>query len=240
MIDPIKQFFIFSLEFKVYWLAPIVAVDQKVCINVSLHEFSSDVSIVFFPSLNWFRKVATYLQSFSKSVKATGSFFLASFAKLLYFFSLYLWILFNNMNSNEVLDCVLLLFDYSCGFTLYKFYFKRVFFCFILNFDLIPIFIRKIYALTFNYIQTQGGLEHWETSVQLSMSQQHWKRSPWSPHHQKTRSTTTSGGLVSSVWPTYDLSIYNHFSIRCALRLKQTAFSPRQLDRIYMICVWYI
>lgn len=123
-----KEFFIFSLEFKVYWQAPIVAVDQKVCINVSLHEFSSDVSIVFFPSLNWFRKVATYLQSFSKSVKATGSFFLASFAKLLDFFSLYLWILFNNMNSNEILDCVLLLFDYSCGFTLYKFYFKRVFF----------------------------------------------------------------------------------------------------------------
>lgn len=81
-----KEFFIFSPEFKVYWLAPIVAVDQKVCINVSLHEFSSDVSIVFFPSLNWFRKVATYLQSFSKSVKATGSFFLASFAKLLDFF----------------------------------------------------------------------------------------------------------------------------------------------------------
>lgn len=47
------------------------------------------------------------------------------------------------MNSNEVLDCVLLLFDYSCGFTLYKFYFKRVFFCFILNFDLIPILLEK-------------------------------------------------------------------------------------------------
>lgn len=64
------------------------------------------------------------------------------------------------MNSNQVLDGVLLLFDYLCGFSLYKFYFKRVFICFILNFDLIPIFIRKIYALTFNYIQTQGGLEH--------------------------------------------------------------------------------
>lgn len=177
-------------------------------------------------------------KSFSKSVKTTGTCFLASVAKLLYFFSLYLWILFNNMNSNQVLDGVLLLFDYLCGFSLYKFYFKRVFFCFILNFDLIPIFIRKIYALTFNYIQTQGGLEHWETSVQLSMSQQHWKRCSWSPRHQKTRSTTTSGGLVSSVWPTYDLSIYNHFSIRCALRLKKkTAFSPRQLDRIYLIYV---
>lgn len=143
------------------------------------------------------------------------------------------------MNSNEVLDCVLLLFDYSCGFTLYKFFSKG---CFLFHFEFWfnSHFIRKIYALTFNYIQTQGGLEHWETSVQLSMSQQHWKRSPWSPHHQKTRSTTTSGGLVSSVWPTYDLSIYNHFSIRCALRLKQTAFSPRQLDRIYLIYVWYI
>lgn len=32
--------------------------------------------------------------------------------------------------------------------------------CFLFYFDLIPIFIRKIYALTFNYIQTQGGLEH--------------------------------------------------------------------------------
>lgn len=239
MIDLIKEFFIFSLEFKVYWLAPIVAVDQKVCINVSLHEFSSDVSIVFFPSLNWFRKVATYLQSFSKSVKATGSFFLASFAKLLDFFlsisEFYLttwiqmkfWIVF----YYYLIICV--------GLPCVSFISKGVF-SFILNFDLIPIFIRKIYALTFNYIQTQGGLEHWETSVQLSMSQQHWKRSPWSPHHQKTRSTTTSGGLVSSVWPTYDLSIYNHFSIRCALRLKQTAFSPRQLDRIYLIYVWYI
>lgn len=239
MIDLIKEFFIFSLEFKVYWLAPIVAVDQKVCINVSLHEFSSDVSIVFFPSLNWFKKVATYLQSFSKSVKATGSFFLASFAKLLDFFlsisEFYLttwiqmkfWIVF----YYYLIICV--------GLPCVSFISKGVS-SFILNFDLIPIFIRKIYALTFNYIQTQGGLEHWETSVQLSMSQQHWKRCPWSPHHQKTRSTTTSGGLVSSVWPTYDLSIYNHFSIRCALRLKQTAFSPRQLDRIYLIYVWYI
>lgn len=46
------------------------------------------------------------------------------------------------------------------GLPCISFYFKRVFFCFILNFYLIPIFIRKIYALTFNYIQTQGGLEH--------------------------------------------------------------------------------
>lgn len=132
MIDLIKEFFIFSLEFKVYWLAPIVAVDQKVCVNVSLHEFSSDVSIVFFPSLNWFRKVATYLQSFSKSVKATGSFFLASFAKLLDFFSLYLWILFNNMNSNEVLDCVLLLFDYCVGLPCISFISKG---CFLFHFE---------------------------------------------------------------------------------------------------------
>lgn len=239
MIDLIKEFFIFSLEFKVYWLAPIVAVDRKVCINVSLHEFSSDVSIVFFPSWTDSGKWQLIYNPFLNQLKQLEVFFLLVLPNFLTF-SLYLWILFNNMNSNEVLDCVLLLFDYSCGFTLYKFYFKRVFFCFILNFDLIPIFIRKIYALTFNYIQTQGGLEHWETSVQLSMSQQHWKRSPWSPHHQKTRSTTTSGGLVSSVWPTYNLSIYNHFSIRCALRLKQTAFSPRQLDRIYLIYVWYI
>lgn len=128
MIDLIKEFFIFYLEFKVYWLAPIVAVDQKVCINVSLHEFSSDVSIVFFPSLTDSGKWQLTYNPFLNQLKQLEVFFLASFAKLLDFFSLYLWILFNNMNSNEVLDCVLLLFDYSCGFTLYKFYFKRVFF----------------------------------------------------------------------------------------------------------------
>lgn len=128
MIDLIKEFFIFYLEFKVYWLAPIVAVDRKVCINVSLHEFSSDVSIVFFPSLTDSGKWQLTYNPFLNQLKQLEVFFLASFAKLLDFFSLYLWILFNNMNSNEVLDCVLLLFDYSCGFTLYKFYFKRVFF----------------------------------------------------------------------------------------------------------------
>lgn len=239
MIDLIKEFFIFSLEFKVYWLAPIVAVDQKVCINVSLHEFSSDVSIVFFPSLTDLGKWQLIYNPFLNQLKQLEVIFLASFAKLLDFFlsisEFYLttwiqmkfWIVF----YYYLIICV--------GLPCVSFISKGVF-SFILNFDLIPIFIRKIYALTFNYIQTQGGLEHWETSVQLSMSQQHWKRCPWSPHHQKTRSTTTSGGLVSSVWPTYDLSIYNHFSIRCALRLKQTAFSPRQLDRIYLIYVWYI
>lgn len=81
-----KEFFIFSLEFKVYWLAPIVAVDQKVCINVSLHEFSSDVSIVFFPSLTDSGKWQLTYNPFLNQLKQLEVFFLASFAKLLDFF----------------------------------------------------------------------------------------------------------------------------------------------------------
>lgn len=130
MIDLIKEFFIFYLEFKVYWLAPIVAVDRKVCINVSLHEFSSDVSIVFFPSLTDSGKWQLTYNPFLNQLKQLEGFFLASFAKLLDFFSLYFWILFNNMNSNEVLDGVLLFFDYLCGFTLYKFLFQKGVFLF--------------------------------------------------------------------------------------------------------------
>lgn len=122
-----KEFFIFSLEFKVYWLAPIVAVDQKVCINVSLHEFSSDVSIVFFPSWTDLGKWQLICNPFLNQLKQLEVFFLLVLPNFLTF-SLYLWILFNNMNSNEVLDCVLLLFDYLCGFTLCKFYFKGCFF----------------------------------------------------------------------------------------------------------------
>lgn len=86
MIDLIKEFFIFYLEFKVYWLAPIVAVDRKVCINVSLHEFSSDVSIVFFPSLTDLGKWQLIYNSFLNQLKQLEVIFLASFAKLLDFF----------------------------------------------------------------------------------------------------------------------------------------------------------
>lgn len=132
MIDLIKEFFIFSLEFKVYWLAPIVAVDQKVCINVSLHEFSSDVSIVFFPSLTDLGKWQLIYNPFLNQLKQLEVIFLASFAKLLDFFSLYLWILFNNMNSNEVLDCVLLLFDYCVGLPCISFISKG---CFLFHFE---------------------------------------------------------------------------------------------------------
>lgn len=81
-----KEFFIFSLEFKVYWLAPIVAVDQKVCINVSLHEFSSDVSIVFFPSWTALGKWQLICNPFLNQLKQLEVFSLLVLPNFLTFF----------------------------------------------------------------------------------------------------------------------------------------------------------